>query len=128
MGEKSIGKKLQSLLYAGILAGELAVILDAVSVYNGTALSVLKFGMLFAGLFLLLLLFPGFRMEQKRLVAAVCTAVLVIPMTVGYLCWHSVSKSVVYCSEDEGKQALYGGKNVMLLVPHQDDDINVLVV
>lgn len=119
-------KKLQALLFSGILAGELAVVLDVVSVYNGTALSVPKFGALFAGLFFLLLFCPGFRLERKRFMAAVCTAVLIVPLTVGYLCWYSVSKSVVYRSEDEGKQALYSGKNVMLLVPHQDDDINVL--
>lgn len=126
MAGKTIGRKLLSVFFAAVLAGELAVVLDAALVWAGIALSVVKFGMLFLGLFLLLMILPGFRMERKRLVALVCTAVLVIPSALGYVCWKSVSEDVVYRSEDDGKQALYGGKKVMLLVPHQDDDINVL--
>ena len=121
-----MGRKLQAVVFAGILAGELAVVLDTVLVWTGTALSVAKFAALFLALFLLLLFFPGFRMERKRITALVCTAVLVIPVALGYVCWRSVSEDVVYRSEDNGKQALYGGQKVLLLVPHQDDDINVL--
>ena len=122
----AVKRKLVSAVFSAILAGELAVVLDIVLVYNGKAQSVLKFAALFAGLFLLLLFFPGFRLERKRIAAAVCTAVLTVPLALGYLCWNAVSQSVVYQSEDQGKQALYGGKSVMLLVPHQDDDFNVL--
>ena len=126
MTEKRVKRKLMEVFFAAILAGELAVVMDVILVYNGTALSVIKFGALFVGLFFLLLILPRFRMEKKRMVAVICTLVLAIPLAVGYVCWHSVSQSVVYRSEDEGKHGLYSGKNVMLLVPHQDDDFNVL--
>lgn len=122
----SVKRKLVSAVFSAILAGELAVVLDIVLVYNGKAQSVPKFAALVAGLFLLLLFFPGFRLERKRIAAVVCTAVLTVPLALGYFCWNAVSQSVVYQSEDQGKQALYGGKSVMLLVPHQDDDFNVL--
>lgn len=126
MTEKRLGRKIGSLLLTMILAGELAVVLDVILVYNGTALSVPKFAALLSGLFLLLMLIPGFRMERRRLAAAVSTVVLAVPLATGYICWRSVSQSVVYQSEDEGKRRLYGDQNVMLLVPHQDDDFNVL--
>ena len=95
-----------------VLAGEFSVIMDVILVYNGRAQSVPKFAVLVAGLFLLMLFFPGFRMERKRIAAVICTTVLVIPMLTGYLCWYSVSRSVVYRSEDQGKQTLYGDKKV----------------
>lgn len=126
MTEKGLGRKISAVLLTMILAGELAVVLDVILVYNGTALSVPKFAALLSGLFLLLMFIPGFRMERKCLAAAVCTAVLAIPLAVGYICWYSVSQSVVYQVEDRGKHGLYGDKKVMLLVPHQDDDFNVL--
>lgn len=122
----AVKRKLVSAVFSAILAGELAVVLDIVLVYNGKAQSVPKFAALFAGLFLLLLFFSGFRLESKRIAAVSCTAVLIVPLALGYLCWNAVSQGVVYQSEDQGKQALYGGKSIMLLVPHQDDDFNVL--
>lgn len=119
-------RKLTSVFFAAILAGEAAVVLDIILVCFGRAQSVPKFAAMAAGLFLIMLFFPGFRLERKRIAVAVCTLILTIPLAVGFLCWHSVSKAVVYQSEDAGKHALYGGKKVMLLVPHQDDDFNVL--
>lgn len=126
MAEKKIGRQLLSVIFAAILAGELAVLIDTILVYNYTVLTVKKFAALFAGLFLLMLFFPGFRMERKRIAAAITTGILLVPLTICGLCWYSVSKSVVYQTEDNGKNALYSNKNVMLLVPHQDDDFNVL--
>ena len=114
------------MIWTTILAGELAVIFDVVLVYNWIALSISKFAVMYAGLFLVILFAPGFRVERKRVVTAVFTAALAIFFAVGWLCWNSVSQSVVYQSADEGKSALYSGKKVMLLVPHQDDDFNVL--
>ena len=87
MAGKTIGRKLLSVFFSAVLAGELAVVLDAALVWAGIALSVVKFGMLFLGLFLLLMILPGFRMERKRLAALVCTAILVIPSALGYVCW-----------------------------------------
>ena len=91
----AVKRKLVSAVFSAILAGELAVVLDIVLVYNGKAQSVPKFAALVAVLFLLLLFFPGFRSERKRIVAVVCTAVLTVPLALGYFCWNAVSQSVV---------------------------------
>lgn len=109
-----------------VLAAEMAMILDIISVLNGTALSVPKFAVMLAGLFLLIFLLPIPTGKGKRVLAAVVTAVLVVPVMVGWLCWSSVSRNVTYTAVDSGKDALYADRKVMLLVPHQDDDINVL--
>lgn len=126
MRDKKRNRRLQSVFFSAVLAGEAAVILDIILVCCGSAQSVPKFAAMVVGLFLVMLLFPGFRMERKRIAAVVCTASLAVCLAVGGICWNAVSKSVVYQSEDTGKHALYGGKKVMLLVPHQDDDFNVL--
>lgn len=114
-----------SLLTSLILAAELAVLLDTVSVYHGMALSVVKFTALYMVLFLLSLL-PVFTPRKKAAVSVGIAAAVTIPLLVGILCWRSVSQSVTYYPVDDGKAQLYGGQRVMLLVPHQDDDYNVL--
>lgn len=114
------------LFFAALLAGELAVLLDAVSVLCGRALSVPKFGAMLMVLFAAILLLPSSTRKRRKIGALVLLAALGIPLAVGTLCWHSVSQNAVYTAVDQGKQQLYGGQKVMLLVPHQDDDINVL--
>ncbi len=117
--------RLTAMMQSAVLASGLAVILDALSVVCGRALSVPKFGALLAGLFLVLWLVPAVtpkRRKQGLLVLGTGAAVLLLSLQ----CWFAVSQNVVYMAPDEGKAALYGGKKIMLLVPHQDDDINVL--
>ena len=42
------------------------------------------------------------------------------------LCWKSFKTSSRYVETDCGKEALFGGQRVMLIVPHQDDDLSIL--
>lgn len=117
---------LSAVLFSVVLALELAVIGDTVCVFFGRALSVPKFGAMLAVLFLGILLVPFFTQKIRKTAAAVIAAVVGLPLILAALCWHGVSESVVYTGVDTGKTRLYADKTVMLLVPHQDDDINVL--
>lgn len=45
-------------------------------------------------------------------------AMIVIP-------WNMLSDYMQYKKTDEGKQDIYGNKSVMIIVPHQDDDLNI---
>lgn len=119
---KTIGDGIFSLL----LAGELAVILDAVSVYFGRALSAVKFAGLLGVLAVILFLIPAAGRKLRKIAAVGIALAAGVAVLVGTLCWNAVSQSVKYNAVDEGKEALYAGHKVMLLVPHQDDDINVL--
>lgn len=114
-----------ALFFSGLLAAELAVAADFLSVYHGRALSVPKFGILLGALFLVLQL-PCI---SRRLIKGLSLGVLGtagLAMAGAWLCWSHVSRDVVYDYADDGKAALYADRKVMLLVPHQDDDINVL--
>lgn len=117
--------KTVSLAASVVLAGELALLADAAVVLNGKALSIPAFAAICGVMFLLTLL-PIFRGKRKTMLAAGIAAAVILPMTIVFLCWHSVSRSVAFAPADDAKAQLYGGRRVMLLVPHQDDEYNVL--
>ena len=125
MKKKTLWKNLWSLLLSAVLAGELAVVLDVISVLKGRVISVVKFAALFCVLFAIVQFVPFVRKRLRKWgLVVLTTAVAVVAGSI--LCWKSVSDSVAYIGVDQGKSSLYADKNVMLLVPHQDDDINVL--
>lgn len=117
---------ISDIFFSLLLAGELSVLFDGVSVFCGKALSVPKFALLFGVLALFLLLIPAVGRKARKNAALIVLVVVGLPLLVGTLCWNGVSKSAAYNAVDDGKAALYGERKVMLLVPHQDDDINVL--
>lgn len=129
MNKKQISNKIISFLLCALLAGEVAVAVDMVSVYFGRALSVAKFAALLTLLFLTILtvnrLCPDIGKKMRKTGLAVLTGVICLLSAI-LLCWSSVGGNAVYQDSDEGKGQLYSGHKVMLLVPHQDDDINVL--
>ena len=122
---KSHKAKVLSLLGSMILAAELALLGDAAVVLYGKALSIPKFAALYAALLLLTFL-PFLKGKRKMVLAAGIAAVAAIPMLIILPCWYSVSQSVMFAPVDDTKAQLYGSQRVMLLVPHQDDEYNVL--
>lgn len=118
-------KKIGSLAVSMVLAAELALLADAAVVLYGKALSIPKFAALYAVLFLLTFL-PVLKGKRKTALAAGIGAVVAVPTLVVLLLWYSVSRSVGFAPVDDTKAQLYGGQRVMLLVPHQDDEYNVL--
>ena len=126
MKKKRMKELVSHLFYTAMLAAEAAVVLDFILVLRGRVQSVPEFALILLAFFVPLCLLPRrWRKGKKILALGLCTAVLVSGL-VGFFCWRSVSQSSVYDVADQGKQQLYGNKNVMLLVPHQDDDVNVL--
>lgn len=61
-----------------------------------------------------------------HIVIGIFVSLLLLIIAASTLCWYSASKNLNYNAVDNGKTELYGGQRVMLFVPHQDDDINVL--
>ena len=126
MKKKRLKAVISNLFYSAILAAEAAVVLDFILVLRGRAQSVPEFALILLAFFVPLCLLPRrWRKGKKILALGLCAAVLVSGVA-GFFCWRSISRSSVYSIQDQGKQHLYGNKNVMLLVPHQDDDVNVL--
>lgn len=117
---------LLALCLCVVFATELFLLLDGIVVYNG--------GMLpfYTPVFMVpataVLLFACFRNHWKRALVSV----LLIPVTIclfaglGYLGWKSFSDNAAYENTDSGKHRLYADRSVMVIVPHQDDEINIL--
>ena len=116
---------LQVMFFSAMLACELAVLLDVFVVFRGSALGVKKFLLLVTVLFFLIVL-PWIGKKIRVILATSIAFLLCVPLLVSFLCWKTASDDAVYHAVDNGKKELYAGHRVMLFVPHQDDDINVL--
>lgn len=121
-----IKNSLLTLLFSALLAGELAVLADLAAAWQGMETQRTVF---FGGIAVLTAAFffiPCF--TQKRLMGAAAgiPALIAVTAAVGFLFWKSFSTHAVYRDVDSGKAQLYAGRRVMLIVPHEDDEINVL--
>ena len=125
MRKGRVANCLQVMFFSAMLACELAVLLDVFVVLRGSALGVKKFLLLFTVLFFLTVL-PWIGKKTRAILAASIALVIGVPLLVCFLCWKTVSDDSVYHAVDNGKKELYADRRVMLFVPHQDDDINVL--
>lgn len=119
-------RNLCSLCLSVLVAAELLLLIDGAVVLWGGALSIPIAAVLLAALTLLSCLL--FRGEKKRILAAAVR----IPVVVGivaaacFACWNQFRAGAAYQDPDAGKNKIYGDRRVMLIVPHQDDDINIL--
>ena len=125
MKKNRIVNCLQVMFFSTMLACELAVLLDVFLVFRGLTLSVTKFLLMVLVLSLMAAL-PWIRKKTRVLLATSIALLLYVPLLVCFLCWKTASDDAVYHAVDNGKKELYAGHRVMLFVPHQDDDINVL--
>lgn len=64
----------------------------------------------------------------KRIFISVVAGALAMAIAVGSAAvgWMSFGRNGAYENVDQGKAAMYGNRRVMMIVPHQDDDINLL--
>lgn len=119
----------KNLLYiccCGILAAEVLFLVDAAAVFWGGMLSIPAAAFLLAALLAFFcFLFRG----KKKCVLTVMAAIpmaLVLVTACGYACWKTFSDPADYTAPDAGKYQIYGNRKVMIIVPHQDDELNVL--
>ena len=119
-------KSMLSLCISGVLALELLLITDAVVVFRGGELPV------FAAAGAVAALTAVFLVLSRRWRRYLAAAALVIPVALALLgigsfaCWKQFSENAGYRGTDAGKHQIYGDRRVMLIVPHQDDDLNIL--
>lgn len=124
--EKGVSHRIMPRLLAGsLLALELCFIADTVITLLWRPIPAFIFIAASAAAALLILLC---RLSAKRtlaiflLVALFCTLLLAGAAIV----WYRFYNTSAYRDVDNGKAVLYSGKTVMLIVPHQDDDLNIL--
>lgn len=118
-------KKIGNLFLSLFLTAQLMVLLDVAAVLLHKPLSAKKFAVCYLAVFLFLHFVP-FITKKVRKTAVVTLLIVAVLAAMVVPCWYVFSQNAVYDAPDNGKAALYSGKDVMLFVPHQDDEINVM--
>ena len=120
-----------SILVFLVLAGELCLLADFVLMFSAVYFSMWKYYLVCA----VMLLAAGLLVFWSRRAAKWMLIVLtvLIGLSCIFLQWFyhrsqsgDFPEKLAYQEVDSGKEALFAGKNVLLLVPHQDDDLNIL--
>ena len=63
-------------------------------------------------------------MACRIIIILICAAAVII-IALGVI-WLGFVKNSIYSDADGGKSAAFAGKKVMVIVPHEDDDINIM--
>ena len=120
-----------TLIISLLLAVELCFLIDCIFAFCSTSIRIRTFLIIAIAVFASVI-WLAFRQEKALCRAFLLTTVL---LAVGWLTvWilHKrfnstvVARETRYADVETGKEALYSGKRVMLIVPHEDDDLNVL--
>lgn len=122
---KKIKYGITRLFWAGVLAGELTAVTDLVLGYLGKPISLGVFVALWLVLTGALVAVRGFSWKGQAKVSLILPLVGAVLLALGYAGWRWGSERLTYVRTDEGKQALYGDRKVMAIVPHEDDELNI---
>lgn len=109
-----------------ILAALILLMVDSMVVFFGGVMPLAAAAGLTAVLVLALFCLCSRYKKQTLIVAGIALVFLVFLGTLGYGGWRWFARNAHYQNTDAGKNQLYGGRTVMLVVPHQDDDVNIL--
>lgn len=123
---EKVKKCLTAFFLSGILAGEITVLLDLLVSWLGMDPQRIHFLCCFGGMLLVWLVLPGLTNKRRTAAAIGIPAAILTVCVAGFLFWRSFSQNAAYQDADKGKEQLYANRQVMLIVPHQDDEINVL--
>lgn len=111
------------LLLSLILSIEVIVMADFIMVLKGIHFKLSLYG---TSMLLLFALFAFVVNASEGMMFAAIMTILMIPCLM-YLLWLPFAKSSRDFEDvDNGKAECYGNKKVLLIVPHQDDELNVL--
>ena len=126
-GIKKSRLRLGGLIFALLLAAELAFVLDMVTTRADSHFPAKALLLVFTACFLAGLLLSLFHPRLMPWLFWGCTfLVLALGLSL-MLIWYSVYRGGVYQDVDEGKAQVFGGRKVLALVPHQDDEVNILL-
>ena len=123
--------RFSNLIISLLLAAELCFLIDCIFAFCSKSIRIRTFLGISIVVFLGVI-WLAFRHEKALRKVFVVTTVL---LAVGWLTvWiihkrfnsTAAARETRYADVETGKEALYSGKRVMLIVPHEDDDLNVL--
>ncbi len=114
------------LLFALLLALELSFVTDMLTTRANSNLPAPALGLIFVLSFALLFIL---NLKKKGLVKwmfILFTAVVLLLGAALYFLWLNTYKNGVYQDVDKAKDQVFAGKKVMAIVPHEDDELNLL--
>lgn len=111
-------------LFCLILAAELLLAVDIVSVFNGTVLNIGVSIAVAAAAVIIVYIFKLFSRKTCIILAAVIAGAFILTFTACVGTWKLFSLNAQYKDTDNGKEEFFG-KSVMVFVPHEDDDLCV---
>lgn len=80
----------------------------------------------FAAAFFVIFVLSRANPKIARCAALILFVLIALFAIVCGMLWYGIYKHGVYADEDTGKGGLYRGRRVMVLVPHEDDEINLM--
>ena len=118
------------LLKCLLLSLEICALADCVLVWYSISVRVLLFSFGIAAVFAVVVLF-SIIFKFPHILTRVLTVFILTGIVIAFLShrWfvgESTSMQFQYAANSMDKQQLFGGKKVMLIVPHEDDDLNLL--
>lgn len=125
IGWKKLREYIGWVFWTACLAGVVTVAADLVLGYLGKNLSFGRF--LALGLVLTLGLLPWrhLTVRLRRNLALAAVAVTMLIGLAGWGAWRGYAQTLIYAQVDDGKEALYANRQVMVIVPHEDDELNI---
>ncbi len=114
------------LLFALLLALELSFVTDMLSTRAVTNLPAAALALVFSLSFILLFILSLRRRGLVKWMFILFTAVVLLLGAALYFLWLNTYKNGVYRDVDKAKTQLFAGKKVMAIVPHEDDELNLL--
>ena len=115
-----------TLLASLIIGGELFFILDMFFTRSSSSLPLAAAIGTFAGGFILSFILGIYKPSiVKWLFLGLTLAIIIAALVLGIL-WYIFTSTTVYENVDDGKSVVFANRRVMVIVPHQDDEINLL--
>ena len=120
-----------SILIFLALAVELCLLADYVLMFSAVYLPMRRFYLICVGILVAAILLVLWSRRAAKWLLVVLTVLICLSCIFLQWFYHrsqnvDFPEKLAYHEVDTGKEALFAGKNVLLLVPHQDDDLNVL--
>jgi len=118
--------RVSGLIFALLMAGEAAFVLDMLTTRAVTNLPAAALALAFAAFFVLFALASLFLPRQMKWIFQAFTLAFMAAALMLLSMWHSVFKTGPYQDVDSGKAELFAGKRVMVIVPHQTDEMALM--
>lgn len=126
MGPVKKGFPFSSLLFALLLAAESAFVLDMLTTRAVTNLPAVALALAFAAFLALFVSAALLRPRWMKYLFLTVTALILLAVLALALIWYWVYKTGPYQAVAPSKEQIFAGKRVMAIVPHEDDEMNLL--